>query len=452
MKTEIISQEKNIVEAKAHFTAEEIASAVNETYNKISKEANIKGFRKGKVPRRAIELYFPREAVLAETLEKIVPDAVDKMVEEFELKLICEPELKPEKIEEGKDYEFSVKFEVTPEIELPDIASIEIEKPIFKITDQMLQAQIDSVMDMYGEIVPTYEERPLTKDDYVSVKFDTIVCHEDGSETKAEESQKTELYLAAPNARPEIVEALIGKAPGEKLSVELPLSGPEAEKDHAVKSRYEFEILGIMKKNAAELTDEKITEISGGRLKTVDEFKADVERRMKEANEARSVEAMEDNAVFTLCDKIEVELPQRLIDRQKASMKKQQEERLKRENKLTIDEFIEKSGMDKNIYEAELDAAAKNIVKQALVLEAVADENNIECGPDDLTREISAVAKRAGVDEKKFQEYIYGDTNRLYDMANKVRRRKTLDYLVATMKVTEKAAEEPDEAEEKKGD
>ena len=452
MKTEIISQEKNIVEAKAHFTAEEIASAVNETYNKISKEANIKGFRKGKVPRRAIELYFPREAVLAETLEKIVPDAVDKMVEEFELKLICEPELKPEKIEEGKDYEFSVKFEVTPEIELPDIASIEIEKPIFKITDQMLQAQIDSVMDMYGEIVPTYEERPLTKDDYVSVKFDTIVCHEDGSETKAEESQKTELYLAAPNARPEIVEALIGKAPGEKLSVELPLSGPEAEKDHAVKSRYEFEILGIMKNNAAELTDEKITEISGGRLKTVDEFKADVERRMKEANEARSVEAMEDNAVFTLCDKIEVELPQRLIDRQKASMKKQQEERLKRENKLTIDEFIEKSGMDKNIYEAELDAAAKNIVKQALVLEAVADENNIECGPDDLTREISAVAKRAGVDEKKFQEYIYGDTNRLYDMANKVRRRKTLDYLVATMKVTEKAAEEPDEAEEKKAD
>ena len=108
--------------------------------------------------------------------------------------------------------------------------------------------------------------------------------------------------------------------------------------------------------------------------------------------------------------------------------------------------------MDKNIYEAELDAAAKNIVKQALVLEAVADENNIECGPDDLTREISAVAKRAGVDEKKFQEYIYGDTNRLYDMANKVRRRKTLDYLVATMKVTEKAAEEPDEAEEKKAD
>lgn len=452
MKTEIVSQEKNIVEAKAHFTAEEIASAVNETYNKISKEANIKGFRKGKVPRRAIELYFPREAVLAETLEKIVPDAVDKMVEEFELKLICEPELKPEKIEEGKDYEFSVKFEVTPEIELPDIAAIEIEKPIFKITDQMLQSQIDSVTDMYGEIVPTYEERPLTKDDYVSVKFDTIICHEDGSETKAEEGQKTELYLAAPNARPEIVESLVGKTPGEKVSVELPLSGPEAKKDHAVKSRYELEILGIMKKNAAELTDEKIKEISGGRLNTFDEFKADVERRMKETLEARSVEIMEDNAVFTLCDKIDVELPQRLVDRQKDSLKKQQEERLKRENKLTIDEYIEKSGMDKDVYEAELDTAARNIVKQALVLEAVADENDIECGPDDLTREISAVAKRAGVDEKKFQDYIYGDTNRLYDMANKVRRRKTLDYLVATMKVTEKAAKDPGEAGEEKAD
>ncbi len=91
LKTEILSQEKEIVEAKAQFTAEEIAKAIDETYKKISREANIKGFRKGKVPRRAIELYFPKETVLAETLEKIIPDAVDKMVEEDELKLIGEP-------------------------------------------------------------------------------------------------------------------------------------------------------------------------------------------------------------------------------------------------------------------------------------------------------------------------------------------------------------------------
>ena len=96
MKTEILSQEKNVVEAKAQFTAEEVNKAIENTYKDISKKANIKGFRKGKVPRRMLELYFPKDAACAETLEKLLGDAIDNMVEEFELKLIADPDLKPE--------------------------------------------------------------------------------------------------------------------------------------------------------------------------------------------------------------------------------------------------------------------------------------------------------------------------------------------------------------------
>jgi len=452
LKTEILSQEKEIVEAKAQFTAEEIAKAIDETYKKISREANIKGFRKGKVPRRAIELYFPKETVLAETLEKIIPDAVDKMVEEFELKLIGEPELKPEKIEEGKGYEFTVKFEVTPDIELPDISEIEIEKPIYETTPEMVQARMDSIIDAYSELVPTYEERPLTKEDYASVKFDTIVCHEDGSEEKAEEGRKTEIFLGAPNSRPEVVDAIVGRKPGEKVSVELPLSGEDAKTDHALKSRHEIEILGIMKKKDDELTDEKVKEITGKRIGSIDEFRAEIEKHLKEAGEARSAEAMKDNALFALCDKIEVELPQKLVERQKAAMKKQQEERLKGDDKTLFDDYLEKNGMDREVYDTELDAAARNIVKQALVLEAVADENDIQCTPDDLSKEIASIARRIGVEEKKFQEYVYGDANRLYNIADKLRHRKTLDYLVSAMKVKESAPEKEEKAEEKEGE
>ena len=89
LKTEILSQEKNVVEAKAQFTAEEVNKAIENTYKDISKKANIKGFRKGKVPRRMLELYFPKDAACAETLEKLLGDAIDNMVEEFELKLIA---------------------------------------------------------------------------------------------------------------------------------------------------------------------------------------------------------------------------------------------------------------------------------------------------------------------------------------------------------------------------
>ena len=131
MKTEILSQEKNVVEAKAQFTAEEVNKAIENTYKDISKKANIKGFRKGKVPRRMLELYFPKDAACAETLEKLLGDAIDNMVEEFELKLIADPDLKPEPLKENEPYEFTVTFEVTPEVTLPELGEIEAEKTIY---------------------------------------------------------------------------------------------------------------------------------------------------------------------------------------------------------------------------------------------------------------------------------------------------------------------------------
>ena len=437
MKTEILSQEKNLVEAKAQFTAEEVTKAVESTYKKISKQANIKGFRKGKIPRRTLELYFPKESVYAETIENLIPDAIDKMIEEYELKLITEPEVKPGEIKDGEDFEVTVKFEVTPQFDLPDLEEIEVEKTVYETTDEMVEEQVKRIVESRAEVVPTYEDRPLTKDDYASVKYDTFVYYEDGSEKKAEEGQKTEIFLGADTMRPEVVEAIVGKVPGDSVSIELPIEGEEAKKDHAVKSRYEIEILGIMKKTAPELTDELVAEITQSKHKTVDDFKEEIRKQLQTAAENQSKENLKDTIVNKIAGLVEVEIPQTLVDRQKDSIKKQQAERIKRENNMTMDDFFEKSGMSKEGYDTELETAARNIVKRALVLEAVAEANDIEWTPDELTQEIASIARMSGIDPKKLQDYVYGDRDRLFEMAEKIRNRKTLDYLVTAVKVTE---------------
>lgn len=450
LKTEILSQEKNVVEAKAQFTAEEVTKAVESTYKKISKQANIKGFRKGKIPRRTLELYFPKDAVYAETMENLVPDAIDKMIEEYELKLIAEPDVKPGEIKEGEGFEVTVKFEVTPQFDLPNLEEIEVEKTVYETTDEMVEDQVKRIIESRAEMVPTYEERPLTKDDYASVQYDTFLYYEDGSEKKAEEGQKTEIFLGADTMRPEVVEALVGKAPGETVSIELPVEGEEAKKDHVVKSRYEIEVLGIMKKTTPELTDELVIEITQSKHKTTGEFKEEVRKQLEAAAENQSKENLKDTIVNKIAGMVEVDVPMTLIERQKDSIRKQQAERIKRENNMTMEEFFEKSGMNKESYEAELDMAAMNIVKRALVLEAVAEANDIEWTPEELTQEITSIARMSGVDPKKLQDYIYGDRDRLFEMAEKIRNRKTVDYLVTTVKVTEvpeKRAEEKVEKE-----
>lgn len=452
MKTEILSQEKNLVEAKAQFTAEEVTKAVESTYKKISKQANIKGFRKGKIPRRTLELYFPKESVYAETIENLIPDAIDKMIEEYELKLITEPEVKPGEIKDGEDFEVTVKFEVTPQFDLPDLEEIEVEKTVYETTDEMVEEQVKRIVESRAEVVPTYEDRPLTKDDYASVKYDTFVYYEDGSEKKAEEGQKTEIFLGADTMRPEVVEAIVGKVPGDSVSIELPIEGEEAKKDHAVKSRYEIEILGIMKKTASELTDELVAEITQSKHKTVDDFKEEIRKQLQTAAENQSKENLKDTIVNKIAGLVEVEIPQTLVDRQKDSIKKQQAERIKRENNMTMDDFFEKSGMSKEGYDTELETAARNIVKRALVLEAVAEANDIEWTPDELTQEIASIARMSGIDPKKLQDYVYGDRDRLFEMAEKIRNRKTLDYLVTAVKVTEVPEKKAEETVEKEAE
>ena len=331
MKTEVVSQEKNIIVLKAEFDAEQVNKAIDNTIKDLSKKANIKGFRKGHVPRRTIELYFGMKGICAEALEKIVPKAIDKMIEEYELSLIAEPKLEPGDLREGEPFTLQVIFEVTPEVTLPDIETIEAEKTLFKATEEMRDENIVRLLESRSELTPTYEEREITKDDFVSVKYTSLTADPDGTVTPVENDQKTELHLGQENMRPEVVEAIIGKRPGDKASVEFSVEDDPQNKELAGKKmRYEIEVLGIMKRITPELTDETVVEMTQSRHKTVDEFKEEVMSQLKAAAEQHSLDSLKDSAVRKLCDLSDVELPETLITRQKEAMKADQAQKIRK--------------------------------------------------------------------------------------------------------------------------
>ncbi len=115
---------------------------------------------------------------------------------------------------------------------------------------------------------------------------------------------------------------------------------------------------------------------------------------------------------------------------------------------MEMEEFFEKSGMDKEEYEKELDEAAKVVVKRALVLEALADANDIQWTPEELNAEIHRIAISSRIDPKKLHDYIYEDRDRLFEMAEKIRNRKTVDFLTTKVKVKEAAENKPEAKED----
>ncbi|MEG1502067.1 MAG: trigger factor [Synergistaceae bacterium] len=436
MKSELISQEQNIVTVKAEFDSEEVKGAILKTYKELSKKANIKGFRKGHIPAKTLELYFGKQTIFAETMELIIPDALDTIVDEYELRLIKEPDLKPGEMEEGKPFEFTAIFEIFPEVTFPEIETIEAEKTIYLPTDEMVEENIVKLLDAHSEVVPTYEERPLTKEDYVSVKYSSNMVDENSNVTVIEEDKKTEINLGLDEMKNEIVDALVGKNLGETVTVDFPV-----DKDNKELSgkgmRYIIEILGIMKKETPSLSDETVLKITQGQNKTVDEFRTEVSNQLKKSAERQSEETLKNSAVSKIVELSEIELPQSIVDRQIEAMKEDQVRRIQKESGMTLDEFFEKTGMDKEKYEAELKESAEKIVKRGLVLEAIAEANDIQWTRDEIDSEISTMAISSNIDLKKARDFIYSDRDRVYEIAEKIRNRKTVDFIVSKVKVIE---------------
>ena len=450
MKTEQISQEKNIIVVKAVFEAADVDKAIEKTYKNLSQKANIKGFRKGHVPKKTIELYFGKKGVYAETMENLLPDAIDKVIEEYELKLIAEPGVEPGEMEDGKPFEVTLTFEVSPEVTFPEIESIEAERTIHTVADELVEENIARILDVHSEIVPTYEDREITKNDYVSVKYTSNVVDADGTVNEVEKDQKTEINLGQENMRPEIVDGLVGKKPGDSVVVDFPVEDNNENKDLAGKAmRYDIEILGIMAKKTPELTDETVVSITQSKHKTVDEFRGEVRNQLIASADRQSEDTLKDSAVKKITDASEVEVPESLVARQKEAIRAEQEDRIKRESGMSFEDFFAESGMEKEKYEAELAEAAQRVVKRALVLEAIAEANNIEWTPEELETEIKRIAIASRIDVNKFHDYVYGNRDRLFEIAEKIRNRKTVDFIITKVKVKEveeKKEETPAEA------
>lgn len=451
VRTELVSQEKNIVVVKASFTTEEVTKAVNKTFKKLSNKSNIKGFRKGHVPAKTIELYFGKKAIYAETLEDVLSNSIDEIIKEYDLKIIADPDLNPSEIEENQPYEFTVAFEVSPEVILPKLDTIEAEKIIYTPTEQMLNDNVVRILEAHSEVVPTYEEREVKKDDYVSVKYTSNIVDSDGTIKEMEKDQKIEINIGQDNMRPEITKELVGKKPGEKVVVNFPVEKDNEHKELAGKAmRYDLEISGIMTKKTPELNDETVLKITQGQNKTVAEFKEEVMKQLKASANMKSAETLNDSAIDQIMDKTTVEIPESLIERERTALIEDQEARIKRESGMTMEEFFEKSGVKKDEFNEEIKDAAYKIVKRSLIFDALAENNNINWTNEDIETELRNMAMTSRIDYKKLREHVFASRDRVYEIAMKARNRKIVNFVIKKVKVKEIAENFPDKIDEAK--
>lgn len=441
MRSEMLSQEKNVLSIKVEFEPGEFARNVDKAVRELASKVNIPGFRKGHAPRKILEMRFGKQAIFAEALETMLPDAIEEIVKEYELDLIDEPSVKIEKMEEGSPVEVVLTFEVSPEITLPQLEDISVERAVADVSDETLEGTVQEILRQNSTLVPV-EGRSISGTDTVSIEYFTILSGENGEEER-HGPDTTTLDLSQSSVRTEIRDALLGKEPGGQAEAEVKVEEDYPEKNLVGKTlRYEMTVTEVKERVLPELTAEFFKKVLQQECGSEDEFREEIRKRIHEKMQAENQSRAEYDAVELISGKADLDVPETLVSRQVEAMKKEDEERIQRSRNISMDEYLQETGTTKEQYEEGIRKQAETIVRRSLVLDRIAEDLKISVEKEDFEAEMATMASTYKIDADRLVNSLFKDEKRLMEVANRIKYRKTVKAIMEAVRVTDAATSE----------
>lgn len=441
MRSEMVSQENNFINIKVEFEPGEFSRNIDKAARELAAKANIPGFRKGRTPRKVLEMRFGKQSLYAEALELMLPDAIEEIVRDYALDLIDEPAVKIEKMEESLPLELNLTFEVTPQITLPDLGDISVERAEASVSDETVEGTFREILRQNSTLSPV-EDRQISNLDTVNISYYTVIQAEDGEEQR-HGPDEAPLDLSDISVRAEIKDALIGKSLNGEAVAEVVVDENYPDKELVGKTlKYEMTVTAIKERVPPELNPEFFKKILGQDCDSEENFRQELRNRILKNEEAENQSKAEHDAVEQISEKSELLVPETLISRQAESMKKSDEERILRGKDITMDEYLEGIGSSREKYEEDILNRARAIVRRSLVLDKIADDMKITVEKEDFEAEMASMASVYGIDADHLVNSLFKDEKNLIEMANRIKYKKTVKAIMNEVRVNEGGAQE----------
>ncbi|MBW3667105.1 MAG: trigger factor [Actinobacteria bacterium] len=364
------------------LSEDQIAEAKKGAARRLSHEVKIKGFRPGKAPLPIVEKTVGADRVRREAIDDLLNPALNEVLTEEEIRPALNPELEGlDEVEGGVEVE--VKVTLWPTIDLPNYKDRRIEVTNPEVTEDDVERQITRMLEQFATVEEV--ERPAAEGDFVSIDIGAT-----GEGEPVEDAKASDLLYEVGSGSfiGGIDEHLIGASAGDELSFEGPL--PEGFGDAEGETvTFSVTVHEVKERVLPELDDDWVDENT--EFETVDELTAALRDGLATAKRRAVAREFQDKAVGTLRDQVDVELPDRLV---RAEMENQFHRFVHRleENELTLEDYFQASGVTQESFMADLQQQAELTLRNRLLLEAVAAEEEIEVTAEDLTRALRNLA------------------------------------------------------------
>ncbi|NLU42337.1 MAG: trigger factor [Firmicutes bacterium] len=421
----------NQVEMTITVSPADVDSAVQKAVKALARRVNVPGFRKGKVPRRVLELRLGKDAILAEALEELIPDAYQRAVEDSGVHVIDRPVVDdlPELVE-GSPYVFKAKVEVLPEVKLGDYRAVRVQKEGVDVSDADVDRVIEGIRDRLSELV-SVDKPALENGDFADIDFDGTI---DGESREGLSHKGATLQIGSGTFIPGFEEQLIGMSVGEEREVSVTFPEDYHNEDLAGKQAvFKVKLNDIKEKRLPALDDELAKD--AGNYENLDQLRAAVRERLEKEAEARIESEFESKVISEVVDRCDVEIPKVLVDRAVESMV----ERLKgqlRYRGIDMEQYLQYRQMTDQQLRDEFVPDAQKQVKTDLVLDAVSEAEGIEVTDEDVDARLAELARQFARQPEEMRA-LYEKENRVDSLRDSLRVEKTIAKLkeYASMRV-----------------
>ena len=400
MSVQVEKLEKSMAKLTITVEAAKFDAAVDSAYQKNKGKIALPGFRKGKAPRAMIEKMYGTGVFYEDAANELIPEAYETAAKESELEIVAQPEIEVTQMEKGTDFIFTATVAIKPEVTLGDYKGIEVEKKEAEVSEEEITAEIDKAREANSRLI-TIEDRATEDGDTVIIDFDGYV---DGKQFEGGYAEDYTLVLGSHSFIDNFEDQLVGKNLGE--DVEVNVTFPEEYHVDELKGKpalFKVKIKEIQKKELPELDDDFAQDVSD--FDTLDEYKADVEKKILENKENQIKREQEDQIIEKIIENAQMEIPQQMIAAQTRQMTQEFAQRLSSQG-LSIDQYMQFTGLTPQKMIEELKPQALKRIQSRLVLEAVVAAENIETTEEELDKEIENMASMYQMEVDKLKEVI----------------------------------------------
>lgn len=415
--------ENNMARLTIEVAAEELEKAIESAYQKNKNKISLPGFRKGKAPRKMLEQMYGKEIFYEDAANELIPDAYEAAYDDCKEEIVSSPKIDVVQLESGKPFIFTAEVALKPTAVLGQYKGIKVDKADMEVTEEEISAEIDREREKNSRTVDV-TDRAIKEGDIATIDFEGFV---DGEAFEGGKGSDYPLTIGSHTFIPGFEEELIGVEAGQEKEVNVTFPEDyQAEELAGKPAVFKCVVKRLQEKQLPELDDDFVQEVSE-ESDSVEEYREEIGKKLTDRKAAEAKNAREEAVIDAIIADAQMEIPEPMIETQQRQMVQEYAQRLQYQG-VSMEQYMQFTGMTKEMLLEQVKPQVLKRIQSRLVLEAVAEAENIEVTEEEISEELKKMGEAYQMEIDKVEEFL-GKNGRT-QVTEDIRVRKAAEFVV----------------------